>query len=99
MKNIIALLLTLSSLSMPTYAGIEPAFKGFKLDLYYAQKALDQKKVKFSDAEFSKLSAELKDAEAIMMNKKSIDRHDYYKVRDEQEARIMKVKAEADAKQ
>jgi len=104
MKNIIVLLLTLSSLSMPTYAGtstyseIELAHKHFRWDLYQVQKALDKKNVKFSDAEFIKLSTELKDADAIM-NKRQGDRLQYYKVRDEQVERIMKVKAEVDARQ
>jgi len=96
MKRIVAALLMTSALA---YAGVNRAWDDFRFDLHAAKSALEEKKGKFSEAEFSQLSAELKDAQGIMLESRGISREDYYKVAKVQEERVMKVKAVADAKQ
>jgi hypothetical protein len=96
-RFVIALLLTLPMLS---YAGVDNAYRGFvRFDLSSAQSALESKKSKFDEAEYAKLVAELKDAEAIMSNSKGMRREEYYQLTNEQTDRVMKIKAIADAKQ
>ena len=99
MKTIIAFMFFLA-FPLLSHAGKEQAWKWFYIELQSAESALESKKIKFSETEYTKLITELKDAEDMMFKGKgSLDRQKYYELNNVQEARVKAVKAIADEKQ